>query len=79
MLIYLLLLDYLSMVIVFQSNNLIRANSYPQSGGELPRGSPNGGLPRGRSHDQDPLGGLPLDRPIGFYEWLTPPRIFTPQ
>jgi hypothetical protein len=38
---------------------LKKVNSYPQLGGDLPRGLPNGGSLRGGSINQDPHGGPP--------------------
>jgi hypothetical protein len=55
----------------------IKFNSYPQLGGKFLWGSPNGRLVGGRSPNWDPLGGLPLNPPIGFYGWQAfDPRIY---
>ncbi len=56
----------------------IKVNPHSQLDGEPPKDSPNGGLPRKRSPTQDLFEILPLDPPIGLYEWLTPDPRFMP-
>jgi len=54
-------------------------NVHPQPGGELPRGSPNGGSLGGRLPYQDPPRGLPPNPRVGFYKWPTSDlRMFMP-